>query len=83
VIGAIYPTKPRPDHLHGTYLKGLGFSDLLGPFASLLLAVPVLGVVVLLAHETGDLSDAAPPNVVQLASRSLWSLAREPRHAAC
>jgi len=49
VIGAIYPTSHDLTISTGTYLKGLGFSDLLGSFASLLLAVPVLlGLSVLL-----------------------------------
>ncbi len=42
VIGAIYPTAHELTISTGTFSKGLGFGDLPGPFAALLLAVPVL-----------------------------------------
>ena len=42
VIGAIYPTAHFLTISTGTFSKELGFSDLLGPFIALLLAVPVL-----------------------------------------
>ncbi len=42
VIGAIYPTAHDLTISSGTFSKALGFADLLGPFAALLLAVPVL-----------------------------------------
>ncbi len=42
VIGAIYPTAHYLTISTGTFSKELGFGDLLGPFAALLLAVPVL-----------------------------------------
>ncbi|MEA5390463.1 ribosome-associated ATPase/putative transporter RbbA [Cyanobium gracile UHCC 0139] len=42
VIGAIYPTAHDLTISTGTFSKALGFADLLGPFAALLLAVPVL-----------------------------------------
>ncbi len=48
VIGAIYPTAHDLTISTGTFSKALGFADLLGPFAALLLAVPVLlGLAVL------------------------------------
>jgi len=42
VIGAIYPTAHYLTISTGTFSKGLGFADLSGAFAALLLAVPVL-----------------------------------------
>lgn len=42
VIGAVYPTAHFLTISTGTFSKELGFGDLLGPFAALLLAVPVL-----------------------------------------
>ncbi len=48
VIGAIYPTAHDLTISTGTFSKELGFGDLPGPFAALLLAVPVLlGLAVL------------------------------------
>jgi ribosome-dependent ATPase len=42
VIGHIYPTTHFLTISRGTFSKGLGFTDLEGPFLSLLAAVPVL-----------------------------------------
>ena len=42
VIGAVYPTAHYLTISTGTFSKDLGFGDLLGSFAALLLAVPVL-----------------------------------------
>ena len=42
VIGAVYPTAHFLTIFTGTFSKALGFGDLVGPFAALLLAVPVL-----------------------------------------